>query len=179
MDVKNIGNKNIGFSLLDLLLVIMIIGVFGMIAIPQFHSIVSETKLNEAAGEMVSALQYTRNLAVRYQRPFGLKASTASNGFSVFDNQYKTDPNPHHDADPPVTAKGVIFHPLEKKWYEKDFDDLEHYDGVKITSVPAGNNILFYPDGHSSETDSNFILSFAGDSRNIMVNGSTGRVSVQ
>lgn len=176
-----ITNKDKGFTLLDLIVVILILGVLGMIAIPQFQSMVAESKLNEAAGELVSGLQYARNLAVQYERPFGLMVDVNENWFNVFD----TDPYPDDvpparpDNKPPVDADGVVLNPMDKKWYIKDFDTMNTYEGVSITSAPAGGQLLFYPDGHSSSSDSTFILTLAGDQRTITVNGFTGRVSVQ
>ena len=139
---------------------------------------VNEAKLNEAAGELVSGLQYAGNLAVQYQRPFGFEANVAGNWFKVFDYQYKTDSDPHHDYDPPVDVYGVILNPVDKKWYWKDYDDMETYKGVSITSVPAGGEIRFFPDGHSSSSDHTFVLSLDNDQRTITVNGTTGRVTV-
>ncbi|MGD8531345.1 MAG: prepilin-type N-terminal cleavage/methylation domain-containing protein, partial [Syntrophobacterales bacterium] len=63
--------KNRGFSLLDLLIVLMILGIMGVILAPQLYSMMTEARLNEAAREMVSGLQYAQSLAVTHQRPFG------------------------------------------------------------------------------------------------------------
>jgi type II secretion system protein H len=174
-------NRDKGFTLVDLIIVVLILGVLVMIAIPQFQSIVAESKLNGAAGELVSGLQYARNLAVLYARPFGLKADVSENRFNVFD----TDPYPDDvpparpDNKPPVDADGVVLNPMDKKWYRKDFDTMNTYEGVRITSAPAGGQLLFYPDGHSSSSDSTFVLNLAGDQRTITVNGFTGRISIQ
>lgn len=172
--------KNKGFTLLDLLIVIMIIGVLGVLVIPQFHSMVSESKLNEAAGELVSGLQYAGNLAIQYQRPFGLEADVGGNWFKVFDTApYPDDvPPARPDNKPPVDADGVVLNPVDKKWYIKDFDTMKTYEGVHIDSVPPGGEIRFYPDGHSSSSDNTFVLSLAGNQRTITVNGTTGRISV-
>lgn len=177
----NSSHKTQAFTLIDLLIVMMIIGVLVMLLTPQFHSMITETKLNEAAGELVSGLQYAKNLAIQYQKPFGIKADVAENRFQVFDNQFKSDSNPHHDNDPPLDAYGVVYNPVEKKWYIKNFDTMEIYDGVHITGVPAGGEICFYPDGHSASSNNSFVLSFGADidQRTIIVNGATGRISVE
>jgi len=54
----NTSYRNKGFTLLDLLLVMTILGVSGMILIPQFHSMITEARLNDAAAKLVLGLQY-------------------------------------------------------------------------------------------------------------------------
>lgn len=149
--------------------------------IPQFHSMITEARLNEAAGELVSGLQYAGSLAIQYQRPFGLRAEVTGNWFKVFD----TNPNPdtvppaRPDNVPPVNEDAVVLNPLDKKWYIRDFDDMGSYQGVKITTVPAGGEVRFYTDGHSSAFDTTFVVSLDSYQKTITVNGTTGRISVQ
>lgn len=172
-------NNSSGFSLLDLTLTLLIIGILGMIALPRLATLISQTKLNAAAGELVSGLEYARSLAVEYQKPFGLRVD--GNQFKIFDDIYKTDPNPHHSAQPPVDAYGVVINPVDKKWYIKDFDAMENYEGVDIVSAPAGGEVRFFPDGHCSDPAggaNNFVLNFGGSQKTIDVDGTTGRVSV-
>jgi len=166
-----------GFTLFDLLIVVLILGIIGTVTTPHFKGIITETKLNEATTELVSGLQYAQNLAVEYQRPFGLKADVPANWFRVFDDQYKVDPNPHHGSDPPADAYGVVLNPLSKTWYVTTYDSI--YQGVKISAVPTGGEIRFYPDGHSAAADNTFSISLATAQRTITVNGITGRISVQ
>jgi len=172
--------KNSGFTLIDIILVLMIIGIVGMIAVPQIHSMITEAKLNEAAGELAGGLEYARSLAVEYQKPFGLDVT--GNSFRVFDYGRKTDPNPDHGASPPVDAYGIVLNPLDKQWYIKDFDTLTNYEGMTITSAPAGDEIRFYPDGHCSDPagpGNTFVLSYAGLQRTITVNSTTGWINIQ
>ncbi len=165
-----------GFTLFDLLIVALILGILGTITIPHFEGIITETKLNEAAAELVCGLQYAQNLAVEYQRPFGIKADAAGNWFRVFDDQYKADPNPHHGSDPPVDAYGVVLDPLSKIWYVKTYDTI--YQGVKISSVPTGGEIRFYPDGHSSNGTTTISLNFVEKQKTIFIDGNTGVITV-
>lgn len=171
--------ENKGFSLLDLLIVIMILGILGVFLAPQLHSTLNEARLNEATGELVSGLHYAQSLAITHQRPFGLAANVAENWFRVFDHKYRTDASPHHSETPPVDSYGVVLNPLDKKWYMLDFDTTHTYEGVSIVSTPAsGGMISFYPDGHSSSVDSVFVLVFAGEQRTITVDGTIGKISV-
>ncbi|MCX5823933.1 MAG: GspH/FimT family pseudopilin [Deltaproteobacteria bacterium] len=168
-----------GFTLLDSLIVIVILGIIGMIVIPQFQGMVQETRLNEAAAELVSGMQYAGNLAVRYRRPFGFQADSAGHWFKIYDNRYVNDANPHTADDPPVTANGVVLNPIDKSWYWRDFDDMENYRAV--TFAPDVQ-IVFYPDGHSTDPalpNPTVIVSLGGSQRTIKVDGATGRISVQ
>jgi type II secretion system protein H len=188
-----------GFSLVELLIVIIIIGITAMAVMPQLHSMVSEAKLDGAVGEVVSALDYARNLAVEYQRPFHVWVAHASdrNQFNVKDTRYKSDSSAHLDADPPVHNYGRVFNPLDKKPYVIDFDDIttgslvgvvtpkREYEGLEITHVPGGGNdgtIIFYPDGHCSDptgADNTIVLSYLGNQKTITVDAITGRIEVQ
>ena len=170
---------NKGFSLLDMLIVLMILGILGVFVAPQLHSTLNEARLNEATGELVSGLHYAQSLAVTHQRPFGLTANVSENWFRVFDHRFSADANPHHNETPPVDGYGVVLNPVDKNWYLLDFDTTRPYEGVSIASAPAsGGMISFYPDGHSSSVDSVFVLSFGGEQRTITVDGTTGRISV-
>ncbi len=171
--------ENKGFSLLDLLITLLILGILVVLVTPQLHSMVTGARLNEATGELVSGVHYARNLAVTHQRPFGLMADVAGNWFRVFDYQYMTDGSPHHDGTPPVDAYGVVLNPMDKTWYIRDFDTTKTYEGVKLNSVPTGGVISFYPDGHSSSTDTVFVLGYGEEQRTVTVDGTTGQISVQ
>lgn len=195
-------NKEKGFSLIEMSIVIVIIGITAMIAMPQLHSMMTESKLNGAVGEMVVALEYAGSLAIEYQRPFQVKAFTTNytnnkaNQFLVKDDRYESDTSAHLDSDPQVYTYGRVYNPFDKKPYIIDFDDLQsslvgvvtpkgEYDGVIITDVPGGGSsgkIHFYPDGHCSDpagSANTIVLSYAGDQKTITVDAITGRIEVQ
>ncbi|MGD8372350.1 MAG: hypothetical protein PVF76_03475 [Syntrophobacterales bacterium] len=168
-----------GFTLLDVIIVIMILGILGVLLTPHMHSMITQARLNDAAAELVAGIQYARDLSVTHQRVFGLTADVGGNWFKVVDHKYKDDANPHHDSVPPVDTYGLLLHPVDKTWYSKDFDNSATHEGVSIDGVPASGAIFFYPDGHSSEGDSVFVLAFKGNQKTITVDGITGRISVQ
>lgn len=166
-----------GFTLMECMIVVLILGIVAMVGIPQFNGMTSEIGLNEAAAELISGLHYTRSLAVEHQRPFGLRADVSGNWFAVFDGRYRNDPDAHLDDLPPVGANGVVFHPLSKTPYTKDLDTI--YDGVRIATVPAGGEIRFYPDGHSSMGAGLFVIQLGDKQRTIAVDGTTGQTNAQ
>ena len=172
-------NRKAGFTLLDSLIVIAILGIVGMAIIPQFQGMVQETRLNEAAAEIVSGMQYAGNLAVRYRRAFGFEADAAGHWFKIYDTLPVAATRTAND--PPVNADGVVLNPLDKSWYIHDFDDMENYRAVTFTSV----KIVFYPDGHTAipgalvAANTTVTVSLGGRLRTITVDGVTGRISVQ
>ena len=168
-----------GFTLIELLIVALIIGIVAMISGPRIHADILERKLNQATEEGVAALQYAASLAVIYQKPFGVEAEVAGNWFRIFDKQYQTDPGTYLGLDPPLGAYGIVVNPLDKTWYEKDFDTDGTYEGIKITTAPAGGEITFYPDGHSSDSDKTIVLSLGDQQKTIAVDGITGRTTIQ
>ena len=194
-------NRN-GFTLLDTLLVLLILGIVGMATMPRFSAMISEAKLNGAATELVSALEYAKSLTVRYQKPFDVRAyrydyfDPKANQFVVRDVQYIADTGLHLDAIPPVYTHGRVFNPFDKKPYIIDFNDIQaalvgvimpqrQYEGVDIVSVPGGGTdgiVQFYPDGHCSDPAgpaNTYVLSYAGSQKTITVEGATGRIIVQ
>ncbi len=182
------GNKQLprGIAFLDFLIVVVILGIAAMIALPQLYSVLAEEKLISAAREIDSALQYARSLAVRHQRHFAVTADVAGNWFGVCESAV-TPPLP---GDPQVQAEDkcilqgnpegyVVLNPFEKKWYIKDFDEIDTFQGVKITAVPSGNQVVFYPDGHTGLSESVFVVTLNDRQKTITVDGMTGRVTVQ
>ncbi len=162
-----------GMTLLDLLLVIVIAGILATMAIPRVQSYFSDTKLNEAAAELTSGLQYALNLAVHHQRPFGVKTDAGGNWFRVFDVLYESDSNPHPESNPPVGANGVVLNPLDKAWYIRNFSD-QPFTGVVLETT---GEIRFYPDGHSAAANSSFSLRVGDSRRTVTVDGMTGGIS--
>lgn len=161
-----------------MLIVIIILGITALAVLPNVQALLRDTRLTEAAAELVSSLQYARNLAARYGRPFGFQADAAGRWFKVYDNRYAADTAAHADADPPVTAYGVVLNPLDKKWYQIDFDDLAQYSGVAFSSA----QIVFYPDGHCNDpaaANPSMTVSLGAAQRTVTVDGVTGRVSAQ
>ena len=59
---KQVLSRNSGFTLIDLVIAIMILGILAMIVMPQYHSVMTQTKLNGATGEVISALKYAMSL---------------------------------------------------------------------------------------------------------------------
>ncbi|MBI9089380.1 MAG: GspH/FimT family pseudopilin [Desulfobacterium sp.] len=168
-----------GFSLVDLMIAMMILGIMVLSVPLMFKDLLAEKRLIQASTELVLGLDYARSLAVSRRRPFCVRANIGGNWFRVVDALYATDPFPHHGNDPPLSAFGLVLNPLDKHWYEVDFDRGELHGTVTLTAVPLGNEVCFYPDGHTGSADTAMSLTCAGTTRTITINGMTGQISVQ
>lgn len=172
--------RSSGFTLIELLIIVMILGIIGMAGLPSIKAVMGDSKLSSAGRIMVSAIEYTANLSVRYQRPFQFEADTNTHSFQIKDTAPYPDATPNTirlNNLPPVNADDIIFNTLSGTWYVVDFATTGDFDGVSIDSGPAVLN--FYPDGHSTYADSQYVLSFGGRSNTITINGISGRISVE
>lgn len=167
-----------GFTLVEVLIVVMVLGILAMAGMPVINSVLGYSKLSAAARIMVAGIETTANLSIRYQRPFQFKTDTAANSFEIRDMAPYPDTSAgiRLNNQPPVNAMGIVFNSVTGTWYQVDLDDVGNFDGVLIDSGPAA--LIFYPDGHAAYTDSQYVLSL-GDLENIItVNGISGRISV-
>ncbi len=174
--------RTLGFTLLELLLVLLILGVLGLAVSPSLMSALAKERLKAGAGGLADAFAYARILAVSNERVYGVDVDVDGNWYRVFDNDYKeNDPNTsHHDDDPPVHTDGLVQQPISKDWYKVDLDSAATSDGVEITAGPDGNEVLFHPDGHtSSAVDQTCTLSCGGYTLDLTIKAGTGRVVIQ
>lgn len=156
-----------GFTLLELLLVVLILGILGLAVSPSLMSVVSEERLKAGAGQLADALAYARVLAVEHERPFGVKIDVDGNRFRVF--------RVLEDG-----SEETVLHPLAKDQYTRDFDESATASGVEMTVGPAGGGILFYPGGHTSfDTDQTISLSSGRYSLDVVIRAGTGRIVIQ
>lgn len=58
-------SEETGFTLIELILVLLLLGIIAGVAIPSIRGIMDETTLDEATQEVVNALRYARNLAIK------------------------------------------------------------------------------------------------------------------
>jgi prepilin-type N-terminal cleavage/methylation domain-containing protein len=171
--------NNKGFTLVELLIIVMIMGILAMAGVPSITSFLADSKLSSASTIMVSAIETTVSLSIRYQRPFQINADVSTNSFEIID----TAPYPDDTKGtirlnnlPPVNGDDIVFNTLSGSWYQVDLDTIGNFEGVSIDSGPA--ELKFYPDGHSTYTDKKYILSLGERSDTININGISGRIFV-
>ena len=78
--------KNSGFTLMELMVAIAIIGITAAIAIPNVISYLPKHRLNGGARDVYSAMQYARLKAVKERTPVSINFNIGTDGFTVFDD---------------------------------------------------------------------------------------------
>ena len=78
--------KNSGFTLMEMMVVIAIIGITAAIAIPNVISYLPKHRLNGGARDVYSAMQYARLMAVKEKTPVSINFNLGTDSFTVFDD---------------------------------------------------------------------------------------------
>ena len=97
-----------GFTLIEILLVVAIIGILALVMIPTFTSHEDEQKLIMAATELVDGLRYARSEAIRTGRTFRVEIDHDDDRFMVTDLS--------------GPAGQAVYHPVSKKPYSVAFN---------------------------------------------------------
>lgn len=135
------GGYEHGFTLIELMVTVAIVGIFAAIAIPSFTSMIHRYSVSTAANELYDLLQYSRGEAVTRSNGVTISAAGASNA--------------SWNAGITVSATGVAA-PL------RIVDASGLQSGVTIAT--ATGSILFSPTGNASTTTC-FTFSYAGDAK--------------
>ena len=177
-----------GFTLIELLIIVMIMGILAMAGIPALTSFLADSKLSSASTIMVSAIEYTASLSIKYKRPFQFEV-VSNNTFQIKDTAPYPDSDPYPndpsetiriDNRPRVDGDDIVFNTLSGTWYKVDFATIANFEGVSIDSGPE--TLKFYPDGHSEDDspsfESHYVLSLGELKNTITIDGISGRISV-
>ena len=173
-----------GYSLLELLAVVIILGIAAAVAIPGI-STVDPDGLDIAAEEIAQAMRYARSEAIRTGDPRGFRQNSSNRRIRVFRPDTITSP---------WTLTYDVYHPVSKKLYDIELDahpftavsSVSHnrvYRGV--CNTPA--NVYFDNGGVPRCADPETVLldqydvtlTMGGHSRTVTLHGITGRVTVQ
>ena len=71
-----------GFTLTEVIIVTVIVGVIGALAVPSFFSLLNRNRVNQAVGEIEGALREAQKGAIRTSRSCTININTTSNRIS-------------------------------------------------------------------------------------------------
>lgn len=142
-----------GFTLLELLIVIMLIGIISAIALPGFQGWMVKSRLNGAARQVMTELMETRSKAVSQNNRFRV--------FFINNHQYTIldDRNNNNSAD---TGEPTLTRDIEGDYFD-----------VRFTATA---NPIFYPRGTAFGTTVT-LSNGAGGTKTITVS-TAGRVKI-
>lgn len=157
---KDLKKNASAFTLLELMVVLLLLGIISAIAVPSINSTLDEMKLDSAAQEIVSAIYYIQSLAIKEGIVYGVQFNAETNSFNCIQT-------------------GLVINPLDKKQYQVDFNAEGHLQGVDITSASfLAGKLTFDSLGEASESGT-VLLDYAGRQKTITVSAPIGKVTIQ
>ena len=154
-----------GFTMVELMVVLLILGIVSAVAVPSIKSSLDEMKLDGAAREVISAIYYTQSIAIKDGEDHKVN-------FNVVQDRLKCDN---------IVTGLTILHPVDKKPYQLDFKAAGHFQGVVIVSASfnPGNkpSIIFNNLGEPDKFGA-VVLGYLGNQKTINVALPLGKVSV-
>jgi prepilin-type N-terminal cleavage/methylation domain-containing protein len=126
-DGKTMADKQKGYSLTELMIVVSIIGILGVIAVPNFVTSFSSYKLKNTSVDLCSNLRKARSFAVKQNRNVAINFDTGAKTYAI-------------DGGSPVRLEdGVSFGPGDATASANPPESIPS-DGVSFTSEKATIN---------------------------------------
>jgi len=144
-----------GFSLVELVMVVAIVGVLSAIAIPRYAGTVTRYRLDAAADRMVADLKLARRHATTSSSDVAVTVTATALNIPSIDGI--------DDATP----------------YHTDFSAPPY--SVKIASVnlTAGGGTVTFNGHGAADTGGTIVLSLGGETRTVTLDAASGRAEVQ
>ena len=114
-EMRNVpGSRQVGYTLTELMIVVMILTVIAAIVVPATTSTGPEKKLELAAEEFAAAMRFARNEAIRTGEPHGFRFLTNQERIRVFSAD---------TSGSPWTWVWNVYHPVSKQLYDYTLPD--------------------------------------------------------
>ena len=172
-----------GFTFIEILIVVMLIGIIATISLPELNETVQDTRLRGAANEVVTALEYAQLTAMTSGR--GTRVAIGDFDESIEVKQYSTNYDLFNDGDElsesDVESGTYQLMPYPQKKglnYLIILTDENRFKGVDITAsdFSAGNHVDFDAQGAPSKGGS-ATLALGSSQIFVTMDALTGKVS--
>ena len=112
-----------GFSLIELIIIISIIGILSAIIVPRANNLVDSMQLKTAGDKLIDDLRYAHNYAISTHDTTWFVVNIVDNSYGIYVGSSPSD-------------RELIWDPSTNRQALVDFD--VQYSGVRITSVNFG-----------------------------------------
>ena len=131
---------NYGFTLLEMILVLIIGSILTAIAIPAFHNWAPKYRVNGAARQVFSEMMAARAKAISEGNDYVITFNTGNNTYTIHDNDDKDDP-PVQDTGEAVKTVNIA----------NDYPGIGYDSGNPLTFI--GSQVTFKPSGLVESSD--------------------------
>ena len=172
-----------GFTLVEILIVLLILGIIASQALPTIQSGLEVSKISEAASEVVVAIQYAQLSAMTSGAESRVTIDDTADTillerFNITGDIFSGATEiPENDVDSGAFAN--MAHPFNRGAdYSIDFADEDRFDGVDITAVDFGGNNFVTFDALGLPSDAGTVtLSLGSSQRTLTVDASSGSIT--
>jgi prepilin-type N-terminal cleavage/methylation domain-containing protein len=162
-----------GFTLAEVLIVILLLGILSTILLPNLNRSLQESRISGAADEIVTALEFARMTALTSGGD--TRVTVDADVDTVLIEQFRPDVDllggetELDESDVEGGSFVIMEYPLDPGTdYQIDFQDEDRFDGVDIATAQFGaqDYVIFYPLGLPSEGGT---ISLVSGERNILI----------
>ncbi len=144
--VVSLSAQNAGFTLIELMIVMVVVAIFVTVGVPNFQNLVSDNRLSTQANSLVSSLQLARSEALKLRTPVSVCRTTNGTdcagpgawetGWLVF-----IDSNANGDVDGEQIIQSIsgLDSGVTLRAAAAPFTDFVNYQPSGLQSAAAGN----------------------------------------
>lgn len=150
--------SKVGFSLIELIMVITIISILAAIAVPRYAGALARYRVEAAAKRIIAEIEFTRQHARSTSTSTSIRIRVDTDLVEIFGVQ---------DPDDPSSSNTVTF--LDRAPYRADV----------VSSGFNGNEIVIFDGYGVPDSGGTVVLTVGSESRTVVLDADTGKAVVQ